>query len=447
MRAPQLRPNPAVSSGGARRMSVGQQNRRRERPWRRLGAAAALAGAAIALVAVSSALAGSRGPGALDRQFGNGGTLVVNRTHNGASAVDIGRKGRIVVAGGNTIARRRPNGHPDRSFGKRGLVRLDSGPYASPYSFVSGGSSSVAIGAKGAVFAAGATCSESGLSCDFAVSRLTPDGALDRSFGQGGTARIGFRRPLSEALSIATGAGGHLFVGGTTCNQVDCLFALAELDRNGDLDPSFGNGGRVTGSFGTHCYDGLGTTALDSRDRTVVVASCRNGTVSLARFQPNGKPDRSFGGDGRVNRDADVRGVDALATDSHSRIVLAGVRRKRFGIVRFERGGKLDSSFGHHGLAIVDFRHSDHDTPTSVALDSHGRIAVGGGARGFAFARLKPGGRLDRRFGNGGTRRIGFGQGFQGTTSVAIDGRDRIVGVGTHQRHRNAHFALMRLLG
>jgi uncharacterized delta-60 repeat protein len=213
---------------------------------RRLLVGAVLAALMVALVLVSPVLADSRGPGDLDRAFGRGGLLAVNRTDDGAKAVDIGRKGRIVAAGLHTVARRLPNGHPDRSFGKRGVIRLDSGPYAGD-SWVAAGSSSVAVGPKGAVFVAGATCPRL---CDFAVSRLTPDGELDQSFGQGGTASISFGKPDGDAEAIETVNGGRVVVGGRTCGPNVCRFALARLDRDGELDRSFGDGGKVVGSFG-----------------------------------------------------------------------------------------------------------------------------------------------------------------------------------------------------
>ncbi|HKH15625.1 MAG TPA: hypothetical protein VKA47_13320 [Solirubrobacterales bacterium] len=419
----------------------------RDRRVRRLSAAGALAAAVITLVLVSPVLAGSRGPGDLDRSFGHGGLLVVNRAHDFANAVDIGRKGRIVVAGFDTIARRRPNGHPDRSFGKRGLVRLESGVYENPGSYVAVGSSAVAVGPKGAVFVAGRTCS--GGCSDFAVSRLTPDGELDQSFGQGGTARIGFEKPDSAALSIAIATGGRLVVGGSTCTSRSCKFALARLDRNGELDPSFGNGGRVTGSFGGGCSFPLGGMALDSRERIVVGGSCQSRIASLARFKPNGEPDRSFGHGGRVTRHVRINGVNALAVDSHDRIDLAGENLNTFGVVRFGSGGKFDSSFGRHGIARADFRRVDFANPHSLKLDSRDRIVVGGyaHARGLGFARFKPDGQINHRFGHDGTRTVGRSEGFSSADSVAIDRRDRIVAAGRQKRNGNPHFGLARLLG
>jgi uncharacterized delta-60 repeat protein len=396
---------------------------------RRLLVGAVLAALMVALVLVSSVLADSRGPGDLDRAFGRGGLLAVNGTDDGANAVDIGRKGRIVAAGLHAVARRLPNGHPDRSFGEHGVVRLDSGPYSN--GSVAFGSTSVAVGSKGVVFTAGRTCSDL---CDFAVSRLTPDGELDQSFGQAGTARIDFGRPVDEGLAVETMKGGRVVVGGRTCTEQACKFALARLDRDGELDRSFGDGGKVVGSFGGGgCSFPLGGMALDSRGRIV------------------GEPDRSFGHGGRVAKQVRIRGANALAVDSHDRIDVAGTIRNQttFMVVRFGSGGRFDSSFGHHGLASADFPGAYYAAPTSVALDSRNRVVVGGyaGGQGFAFARFKPNGHVNHRFGHDGTQTVGRGDGFRGVNSVAIDRRDRIVGAGQQKGNRHRHFGLVRLLG
>jgi uncharacterized delta-60 repeat protein len=413
---------------------------------RRLLVGAVLAALMVALVLVSPVLADSRRPGDLDRAFGHGGLLAVKRTDERANAVDIGRKGRIVAAGLHTVARQLPNGHPDRSFGERGVVRLDSGPYAGD-SWVAADSSSVAVGPKGAVFVAGATCQ--GL-CDFAVSRLTPDGKLDPSFGQGGTARIDFGKADSDAEAIVTLPGGRVLVGGRTCGPNVCEFALARLDRDGELDRSFGDGGKVVGSFGGNgCSFPLGGMALDSRGRIVVGGSCQNRIASLARFKPNGEPDPSFGHGGRVAKHVRIKVVNALVVDSHDRIALAGVAVTTFGVVRFGSGGKFDSSFGHHGLARAKFPGGNFAPPTSVALDSRNRIVVGGyvGSQGFGFARFKPNGHVNHRFGHDGTQTVGRGDGFRGVNSLAIDRRDRILGAGQQKGNRHRHFGLVRLLG
>jgi hypothetical protein len=148
-----------------------------------------------------------------------------------------------------------------------------------------------------------------------------------------------------------------------------------------------------------------------------------------------------------------INNIDGLALASHNRIDLAGPTHKAFGVVRFGRTGKYDSSFGDHGTTKATFRKAQHRRVDAAAIDSRGRIIIAGtvqdeGFRStFAFARFKPGGRVDRRFGKHGTVEVGRSQGFEDAASVAIDRRDRIVGAGPYVRHGRMRFAVVRLLG
>jgi uncharacterized delta-60 repeat protein len=400
----------------------------------------------------SAALANAGRAGHPDPSFDRDGTLVVGQAHGFANAVDVGPSGRIVVAGAHSVVRLLPSGRLDRSFADGGIASFESGAYAKRPSSVSGGPSSVAIGPDGGIFVAGTSCSDID-HCDFAVSRLKPDGELDPSFGNGGTARIGFTNPYSEALSIAIAPGGKPVVGGHSCvGASSCDFAIARLDRNGELDSSFGDGGKVTGTTGG-CYYGLGGMALDSRDRIVVGGSCQLHIAVLARFNPDGDPDQSFGHGGTASRYVFIQHVDALAIDSHDRIDIAGRNHKGYGVDRFGGSGRYDFSFGDHGTARADFRGAQYVAARTAAIDSRGRIVVAGEAQDpgfrstFGFARFKPDGRVDGRFGSHGTVEVAPRKGFRAADSVAIDRRDRIVGAGPHLGHGRKRFGLVRLLG
>jgi uncharacterized delta-60 repeat protein len=199
--------------------------------------------------------------------------------------------------------------------------------------------------------------------------------------------------------------------------------------------------------------------ALDSRGRIVMGAYCA-GTVSLARFRPDGHFDRSFGRRGTVNRKhLRISAVTALTVDPKNRIDVAGPRGRPpngYGVARFQPNGKVDSSFGNHGTTAVRFheKHVDYVIPLSAAIDSRGRIVLAGNAFGFSFARFTAHGHVDRHFGRHGQVVTGHsvvngngGQGLRGAGSVAIDRRDRIVACGLQRNNREDHFAVVRLLG
>jgi uncharacterized delta-60 repeat protein len=263
---------------------------------------------------------------------------------------------------------------------------------------------------------------------------------------------------------LALGGGGRIVVAGsnaTSYTSDEWDIALAALRGDGSLDRQFGQGGKAISSFaptGGHCSRHTGFIegmALDSRGRIVVDGECmRDQRPGVARFKPSGELDRSFGANGVVNRDLGIYRTEALAIDNRDRIDVMGVSGHAWVVSRLRSDGRLDRSFGKKGRAHAAWGKSDRGTHvTDGAVDSHGRIVLGGShGFGFGFARFKPDGHLNRRFGDDGqvvvkdpNRRFHLDL----TGAVAIDKRDRIVGAGARRRahHSGTHLALVRLLG
>jgi uncharacterized delta-60 repeat protein len=415
---------------------------------------------ALCLVLIAATAAYATSAGDLDPSFGHHGLRIVGNTNEASDAVAIGQKGRIVISGGRTVARLRANGGLDRSFANGGIANIGT-----PSRIYAGGYTSLAVGRHGDIFAGAETCNTGETRCGFAVSHLKRDGAVDHSFGQDGTTSVEFPGGESSPPSIAIAHGGKPVVTGLICPRGylrDCNLALARLDRHGRLDSSFGDRGKLSASVGPggRCRSiraQFSPTALDSRGRIVMGAFCGH-TAWLARFMPNGHLDRSFGKRGKVSRrHLGISVLSALTVDPKDRIDVAGPRHSNaYRVVRFQRNGNLDSSFGNHGNATVKFpeKQVDYVYPTSAAIDSRGRIVVGGTAFGLSFARFTPHGHVDRHFGQHGhvvtgrsVRGGSKGQGLYGATSVAIDGRDRIVASGFQKKNGERHFAVVRLLG
>jgi uncharacterized delta-60 repeat protein len=415
---------------------------------------------ALCLVLMLATAAYAKSAGDLDPSFGHHGLRIVGSTNEASDAVAVGQTGRIVVSGGRTVVRLRSNGRLDRSFANGGIANIGTPPR-----IYEGGYTALAVGGHGEIYAGAETCNTGETRCGFAVSRLKRDGAVDHSFGQEGTTSVEFPGGESSPPSIAIADGGKVLITGLICPRGylrDCNLALARLDRHGRLDSSFGDGGKLSASVGRggRCRSiraQFSPTALDSRGRIVMGAFCGH-TAWLARFMPNGHFDRSFGTHGKVSRrHLGISVLSALTVDPKDRIDVAGPRHSNaYRVVRFQRDGNVDSSFGSHGNATAKFpeKQVDYVYPTSAAIDSRGRIVVAGTAFGISFARFTPHGHVDRHFGQHGHvvtgRSVGGGskgQGLRGATSVAIDRRDRIVASGYQRKNREHHFAVVRLLG
>src|SRR5207247_10774489 len=78
--------------------------------------------------------------------------------------------------------------------------------------------------------------------------RLTPGGQLDQTFGRGGKVTTDFgAADYEQALAIQL--DGKLVVAGWTYNGSNDDFALARFNPDGTLDQTFGQEGTVTTDF------------------------------------------------------------------------------------------------------------------------------------------------------------------------------------------------------
>ena len=418
----------------------------------------------VALLAISLvAVAHAGSAGRLDRSFGDHGQFVLQRTFANASGLDIGQSGRIVFAGSHRnefiVGRLRADGRLDRAFADEGVATV-------PAADAEADTTSVAIDRRGGIVLAGMACTDDESACDISVYRLTRTGQLNRRFGDHGTKTLDFPKSFNTDPAVALAPRHRIVIEASSCPnggvfQRQCDVGVARLQPDGSLDRTFGHHGTSVVFFkrkANNCglafgneFENVGAMALDSRHRVVVLEACGGGrNAALARLKPNGSLDRSFGHRGRVYKDVRMEAAIALTIDSHDRIDVAGPKPKGFGVARFRPSGKLDSGFGKKGNAAVTFASDPRglDAPNAVDLDSRGRIVVGGrlGFRGediAGFARLKPKGGIDRRFGHRGgviQKRLNY------ATAIAVDSRNRIAAVG--EKYSDVgHMKLVRLLG
>src|SRR5437870_162122 len=83
-----------------------------------------------------------------------------------------------------------------------------------------------------------------------AVPVIAAPGDLDPSFGSGGkvTTSLGSSADVAQALVVQR--DGKLVAAGSTVSDNNRDFALVRYDNDGNLDSSFGSGGKVTTPFG-----------------------------------------------------------------------------------------------------------------------------------------------------------------------------------------------------
>jgi uncharacterized delta-60 repeat protein len=208
----------------------------------------------------------------------------------------------------------------------------------------------------------------------------------------------------------------------------------------GDLDPTFGNGGKVTTDFGGS--DVANALAIQSDGKIVVAGNTSDLSLVLARYNVNGSLDTTFGTGGSIVTGL-LRGSDVVIQPD-GKIVVAGNSFSPqtdidFAVARFTSNGGLDTSFGIGGIVTTDFS-GEADQAFAVALQSNGKIVAVGRAFNFnngtfvdfALARYNSDGSLDAGFGSGGkvTTHFGFRDNEQ-ALDVAIQPDGKIIAAGT----------------
>jgi uncharacterized delta-60 repeat protein len=167
----------------------------------------------------------------------------------------------------------------------------------------------------------------------------------------------------------------------------------------GDLDPTFGVGGKVLTDF----MGPLGSTAyaaVAQPDGKIVVAGNAGSTIdsqffshfALARFNPDGSLDPGFGISGRVSTDFGTShdAAKAVAIQADGKIVAVGSTfiintGTAFAVARLNTNGSLDSTFGQGGKVVTTF--SGGGDASGVAIQPDGKIVVIGGSNAAQLAR------------------------------------------------------------
>ncbi len=345
-----------------------------------------------------------RRDGGLDRSFGGGDGVALLRQMQPFTALALQPDGRIVVAaawssgGKGGVARLLPDGHLDGNFGFAGIVAPGASTAWYP--------TSVGIGGDGAIYVGGMTgypedpgehwygslyrVESGGLSGDWVGSMTSREGLTsepktylnDFVFGPNGTVVgagwLAPRQPgarsqavLARMLPATTG------VGGTAIGP----------------DPSFGGGaGLVTPNFAPSSPASETANALGrDRRKRLLIAGQADERLLLARYSPEGIPDRRFGFRGAFitsgARSGEAKG-NAVAVEPRGGILAAGSSAYGCGgercdgllLLRLKGSGRIDHGFSADGVVSPRVETKVYGTPASevayeVAARPEGKVA------------------------------------------------------------------------
>jgi uncharacterized delta-60 repeat protein/uncharacterized repeat protein (TIGR01451 family) len=311
----------------------------------------------------------------------------------------------------------------DPSFGIGGQVTTDFGGFDS--------AQAVALQSDGKIVAVGGTASFP--SGDFALARYNADGSLDATFGSGGKVTTDFGG-FDAASAAVIQTDGRIVAAGRSGSGD---FALARYNADGSLDPTFGSGGKVTTDFGG--FDAAFGVARQADGKIVAAGQGgAGGGFALARYNPDGSLDPSFGSGGEVTTHftSGVEVVIAVAIQLDGKIVAVGQTFaggfQQFALARYNADGSLDSGFGSGGIVATNFGF-DSAFGGALAIQSDGKIVAAGRAgTDFLLARYNGDGTLDATFGSGGVVTTDFGGAlFDAAFGVALQSNGKIVAAGS----------------
>lgn len=430
----------------------------------------------VAFVGTSS-MASASNQAKLDRSFGPHGIVKTPTNADIADYIDddfaggigdmaLDAKGRIVVGGSGgarfLVARYLPNGKLDKTFGNHGEVRVRVGEVYGGPKVIHSKVTAIAIQPNRKILLVGAHSTngnEDGPpnNTDVAI-RLNSDGSVDKHFGdQGLGTSNGFGPPVSTTLL----KGGSFLVSG----RMETTISWAP---------------NTAGYVGMYKGDGHSSKHLDGASsvvffpekpkhagivKTKVLASGKflaggyfENKLFLARLTPKGKPDKSFGKGGKVVRSLVGNCSCAVTTsmkyDNQGRILLAGrafpghkVQNRTF-IARFYKNGRIDRSFGKHG--VVMRKVDPYVSVGDVTVQEDGRILLIASKDDdrkskLILFRYLPNGKLDKSFFSNGhlTQKIGS---TTNGAKLVIDHHGRILIGGGFARGGKGHFLIERIL-
>lgn len=214
------------------------------------------------------------------------------------------------------------------------------------------------------------------------------------------------RRGLLMSVAAAMLAGCAAGYSAAPAPMMPARVAVRASGGAGSLDPTFGSGGKVIVNLGMTPV----AVAAEPDGRIVVLADQDSaGQVGVVRLLHNGKLDNSFGSHGIVA--VDMWAAYSLTLLPHNKILLGGFdpTARHAQLTQLTSSGALDASFGSAGTVAFDFVANSTNAVLTVARQADGSIIAGGYGSAISsdlantgLARFSAAGSIDTSFGSNG---------------------------------------------
>jgi uncharacterized delta-60 repeat protein len=242
---------------------------------------------------------------------------------------------------------------------------------------------SIVLQPDGKILVGGASVSNN--TSDFALVRFHSDGRLDTDFNGNGKVLTDFASgSWDSARTVTLQSDGKILVAGFSTSGLVRQFALARYNPDGSLDTSFGGTGKLLTGFGTSSNTGVSVDVLpDGKVVMTGYADSFGANFAVVRYNADGTLDTEFNGTGKVTTNfGDTDTVSGSAVQSDGKILVGGIFEsgysRDFALVRYNTDGSLDTSFNGTGKVLTNLAPFADDRAASVVLQLDGKIIVGG---------------------------------------------------------------------
>ena len=301
--------------------------------------------------------------GTLDNSFGtNGITIIDNGSHEVVDAMTLLSDGKILLAGNNydnfLAARFNTDGSLDTSFGTNGWATT---VFDSSYSQVKDATTQN----DGKILLSGFASDIATGRHSIAIARFNTDGTIDSTFGTSGRVSFNIGSFDDYGAGVAVQTDGKIIIGGYTIldsNFSEYDFAAVRLNSDGTFDNSYGTNGIAITSVIDNGRNYAEQMLMQPDNKVVLMgfvgAGSNDDDMGMVRFDTDGNLDATFGTGGKVTTDVSGR-YDygkAIAMQPDHKIILTGYSYTNAGVAEIVVARYDNFILGANDSQNIEFR-------------------------------------------------------------------------------------------